>query len=264
LLVQLPSTRRPRSSWRMKFGRTFPSHNDCFAGCAMRMGELQAEAYKTEHGWNNITIVRPANVYGPYDKFDSVNVMVVPFLIKCAVSGEAPMVVWGDGSAEREFIHAYDVARGILMAVDKAPGTVLNLASGYDFSIQQWVETVVGRSSTRPKIIWDNSKPWLDCKRIMAVCAPRPSALRLPSLLKRVSKPLPSGIRRIATKRGSVTIFSTARFEIHRLAGWILFLFRLCRLGWFLIYKPAQYLFFPFPRTSADLWYLLQDDLSAP
>ena len=95
--------------------------------------------------------------------------MVVPFLIKCAVSGEAPMVVRGDGSAEREFIHAYDVARGILMAVDKAPGTVLNLASGYDFSIQQWVETVVGQSSTRPKIIWDNSKPWGDRKRIMAV-----------------------------------------------------------------------------------------------
>ena len=149
--------------------KTFPSPNDRFAGWAKRMGELQAEAYKTEHGWNNITIVRPANVYGPYDNFDSVNAMVVPSLIKRAVSGETPMVVWGDGSAERDFIHAHDVARGILMAVDKAPGTVLNLGSGYGLSIKQLVETVVGQSSTPLKITWDKSKPSGDRKRIMDV-----------------------------------------------------------------------------------------------
>ena len=133
------------------------------------MGELQAEAYKTEHGWNNITIVRPANVYGPYDNFDSVNAMVVPSLIKRAVSGETPMVVWGDGSSERDFIHAHDVARGILMAVDKAPGTVLNLGSGNGLSIKQLVETIVGQSSTPLKITWDKSKPSGDRKRIMDV-----------------------------------------------------------------------------------------------
>ena len=149
--------------------KTFPSPNDRFAGWAKRMGELQAEAYKTEHGWNNITIVRPANVYGPYDNFDSVNAMVVPSLIKRAVSGETPMVVWGDGSSERDFIHAHDVARGILMAVDKAPGTVLNLGSGNGLSIKQLVETIVGQSSTPLKITWDKSKPSGDRKRIMDV-----------------------------------------------------------------------------------------------
>lgn len=50
--------------------KAFPSENDKFAGWAKRMSELQAEAYKIEYGWNNIVIVRPANVYGPYDNFD--------------------------------------------------------------------------------------------------------------------------------------------------------------------------------------------------
>ena len=45
--------------------KTFPSENDKFAGWAKRMGELQAEAYRIQYGWNTISIVRPANVYGP-------------------------------------------------------------------------------------------------------------------------------------------------------------------------------------------------------
>ena len=149
--------------------KTFPSPNDRFAGWAKRMGELQAEAFKTEYNWNNITIVRPANVYGPYDNFDSVNAMVVPSFIKRAVTGENPMVVWGDGSAERDFIHAKDVARGILMAVEKAPGAVLNLGSGTGLSIKQLVEAIVGQSPIRPEIVWDTSKPLGDRKRIMDV-----------------------------------------------------------------------------------------------
>ena len=63
---------------------TFPSPNDRFAGWAKRMGELQAEAYKIEYGWDKISIVRPANVYGPFDNFDPENAMVVPSLIRLA------------------------------------------------------------------------------------------------------------------------------------------------------------------------------------
>src|SRR3990172_1093300 len=47
--------------------KTFPSENDRFAGWAKRMGELQAEAYRIEHDWNAVSIVRPANTYGRYD-----------------------------------------------------------------------------------------------------------------------------------------------------------------------------------------------------
>ena len=97
--------------------KTFPSPHDRFAGWAKRMGELQAEAYKIEYGWDKISIVRPANVYGPYDNFDPANAMVIPSLIYRALDGEAPLTVWGDGTPIRDFIHARDVARGMMLMV---------------------------------------------------------------------------------------------------------------------------------------------------
>ena len=36
--------------------KTFPSPNDRFAGWAKRVGELQADAYRIEYGWNGVSI----------------------------------------------------------------------------------------------------------------------------------------------------------------------------------------------------------------
>ena len=62
----------------------YPSRNDWYGGWAKRMGELQCEAYEKQHGEGKCSIVRPANVYGPYDNFDPKNSMVVPSLIRKA------------------------------------------------------------------------------------------------------------------------------------------------------------------------------------
>ena len=148
--------------------KTFPSPNDRFAGWAKRMGELQAEAYKIEYGWDKISIVRPANVYGPYDNFDPNNAMVIPSLIKRAVDGENPLAVWGDGSPIRDFIHAKDVARGMLLAVEKEVNEAINLGSGTGVTIKEIAELVVANVPGRPiEIVWDTSKPRGDAKRIM-------------------------------------------------------------------------------------------------
>jgi GDP-L-fucose synthase len=149
--------------------QTFTSPNDRFAGWAKRMGELQADAYRIEYGWEKIAIVRPANVYGPYDNFDLENAMVVPSLIKRAVDGENPLKVWGDGSSERDFIHAKDVARGILLAAEHANGQPINLGSGTGLSIRNLVETIVSHLDIQPEVIWDISKPQGDRKRIMNI-----------------------------------------------------------------------------------------------
>ena len=149
--------------------KTFPSENDKFAGWAKRMGELQAEAYKIEYGWDKIAIVRPANVYGPYDNFDPANAMVIPSLIKRALDGENPFVVWGDGSAVRDFIHARDVARGMMLALEKGLGQPINLGSGEGVSIKKLVEIVVSNMKTKPEVVWDTSKPTGDKKRLMDI-----------------------------------------------------------------------------------------------
>lgn len=148
--------------------KTFPSPNDRFAGWAKRMGELQAEAYKIEYNWDKISIVRPANVYGPYDNFDPNNGMVIPSLIKRALDGESPLSVWGDGSPIRDFIHAHDVARGMLMAVELGINEPINLGSGTGVSIKDVAEIIAANIPNGPiDIRWDTSKPSGDAKRLM-------------------------------------------------------------------------------------------------
>lgn len=149
--------------------KTFPSENDKFAGWAKRMGELQAEAYKIEYSWDKIAIVRPANVYGPYDNFDPNNAMVIPSLIKRALDGEDPLTVWGDGSPIRDFIHAKDVARGMLLALEKGTGQPMNLGSGIGVSIREIVEIIVNNMKIKPKVVWDTTKPSGDKKRLMDI-----------------------------------------------------------------------------------------------
>ncbi|MBI3453598.1 MAG: NAD-dependent epimerase/dehydratase family protein [Rhodospirillales bacterium] len=147
--------------------KTFPSPNDRFAGWAKRMGELQADAYRIEYGWDKVSIVRPANVYGPYDNFDPANAMVIPSLIRRAMDGENPLTVWGDGSPVRDFIHARDVARGMMMAVEQGINEPINLGSGTGVTIREIVEIVAANLPQRPEIRWDTTKPAGDAKRLM-------------------------------------------------------------------------------------------------
>lgn len=150
--------------------KSFPSENDKFAGWAKRMGELQAEAYRIEYGWDKISIVRPANVYGPYDNFDPENAMVIPSLIARALSGENPLVVWGDGSPIRDFIYSKDVARGMILAVEKGINVPVNLGSGSGITIKEIAETITRLIPGGPvKIVWDKTKPKGDKKRLMSM-----------------------------------------------------------------------------------------------
>ncbi len=148
--------------------KTFPSENDRFAGWAKRMGELQAESYRIEYGWDRISIVRPANVYGPFDNFDPKTAMVIPSLINRAMSGEDPLVVWGDGSPIRDLIYSKDVARGMMLAVEKGVNVPVNLGSGTGVTIKEVAEIVAKNIPGGPiKMAWDKTKPAGDKKRLM-------------------------------------------------------------------------------------------------
>lgn len=147
---------------------TFPSPNDRFAGWAKRMGELQADAYRIEYDWQKISIVRPANVYGPFDNFDPNNAMVIPSLIMRAIEGENPLSVWGDGSPIRDFIHARDVARGMMMVVEKGINEPVNLGSGTGVTIKEVAELICINVPNGPiGLEWDVSKPKGDAMRLM-------------------------------------------------------------------------------------------------
>ena len=90
---------------------------DFLSGWAKRMAELQIQAYKIQYGMDNFSIVRPCNVYGPGDNFNPNNAMVIPSLMYRIYHKEDPVMVWGDGSAIRDFGYSRDVAEGVILAL---------------------------------------------------------------------------------------------------------------------------------------------------
>lgn len=171
--------------------QTMPSKNDWFSGWAKRSGELTAEAFNIEYGLNNISIVRPANVYGNYDNFNPASCMVVPALISRVCNGENPLKVWGNGEQIRDLIHADDVAAGMIHAVEKGITQPINLGSGKGVLIRELVEVVVGAykylTGKEVSIEYDTSKPSGDPIRLM-------DTSRAESTGFKAEKPLHTGI----------------------------------------------------------------------
>ena len=142
-----------------------PSENDKIPAYIKRMGELSCEAISTTHRYNNISIVRPANIYGPHDNFGE-NSMVIPSLIKKGVEDDE-INVWGDGTPIRDFIYSEDVARGMLHMVKNRHNDTVNLGSGTGVTISD-IATIVSEYFKKPRI-YDSSKPNGDMKRLMSM-----------------------------------------------------------------------------------------------
>ena len=145
--------------------QSFPSPNDRFAGWAKRIGELQAETYKIQYNWDKISIVRPANVYGPYDNFNPANAMVVPSLIRKTQEQDV-LEVFGDGTQIRDFIYADDVARAMMFVVANQITAPVNVGSGTGNTIKEVVDLVVKHSGKTPEIHWNTSGPTGDKIRL--------------------------------------------------------------------------------------------------
>lgn len=143
-----------------------------FAGWAKRMAELQIYAYTAQYGLKNFSIVRPCNVYGPGDNFDPENAMVIPSLLHRIFIKETPLLIWGDGSAIRDFAFSKDVAEGVILALfHGTAGKFVNLGSGEGYTIKQLVETL--QSFIDIDYEFDPTKPSGFPKRIMDISLAR-------------------------------------------------------------------------------------------
>ena len=142
---------------------------DFYAGWAKRMAEYQIQAYRIQYGLTRYCVVRPCNVYGPGDNFDPENAMVIPSLIYRIHNKENPVVVWGDGSAVRDFAFSRDIAEGCLLAMYHGTGEAdyVNLGSGIGFTIKELVETL--NSFLDFNFHFDTAKPSGFPKRVMNI-----------------------------------------------------------------------------------------------
>ena len=145
---------------------------DMFPGWAKRMAEMQIQAYQLQYGLENFAVVRPCNVYGPGDNFDPANAMVIPTLMHRIYQNENPVVVWGDGSAIRDFAFGRDVAEGTVLALYHGTrGSFVNLGSGRGYSIRELVETL--RQFLSFNFHFDVSKPSGIPRRVMDISRAR-------------------------------------------------------------------------------------------
>lgn len=90
-----------------------------------------------------VTVLRPFNTYGPYQKTGGEGGVVAIFL-KNTLEG-LPLSIYGDGSQTRDLLYVEDCARFVVEAgySEKADGEILNAGIGKDISINKLAELIV-------------------------------------------------------------------------------------------------------------------------
>lgn len=128
-------------------------------GFAKLMGEKLAKYYSREQDMH-VVIARPFNAYGPRDHFDEATSHVIPAIMKRVLDGDNPVKIWGTGNQSRVFVHAKDIARGMMLVTEKAPAaTAINIGHDEEVTIKQLFELICKVTNKFPKAFYDTSKP---------------------------------------------------------------------------------------------------------
>jgi GDP-L-fucose synthase len=106
----------------------------------------------------------PTNLYGPNDNFDLENGHVLPVLIRKFVeaqqTGTEEVIAWGTGTPLREFLHVEDLAKAVLLCLDKYDDSQhINVGTAEEISIKNLVEKIANKVGFKGKIIWNKNKP---------------------------------------------------------------------------------------------------------
>jgi GDP-L-fucose synthase len=141
----------------------YPEETNAPYGLAKKMLLVQAQAYREQYGTNAICLF-PVNLYGPGDNFNVETGHVIPGMIRKFVeaneSGQSSVVLWGDGSPTREFLHVDDAARAFCMALADYDGIdPVNVGSGTEISIRDLAGRVREAVGFTGQIEWDISRP---------------------------------------------------------------------------------------------------------
>ena len=95
----------------------YPEETNAPYGLAKKMLLVQSQAYRQQYGFNSIFLL-PVNLYGPGDNSDPRTSHVIPALIKkcvdAAAAGAPDVVVWGTGSATREFLYVEEDRKSVV------------------------------------------------------------------------------------------------------------------------------------------------------
>jgi UDP-glucose 4-epimerase len=117
-------------------------------GASKLSGEGYCHAFRGSYGLETVAL-RFANVYGPRSEHKK---GAITAWIKRALKGQ-PLVLYGDGSASRDFLYVEDLCRGILAAYD-APEIqpVVHLSSERETTLVELARLIVEATGTEVPI----------------------------------------------------------------------------------------------------------------
>ena len=141
----------------------FPEPTNAPYGLAKKMLLVQLQAYRAEYGFSGIYLI-PVNLYGPGDNFDPETSHVIPAMIRRfaeAAEKKLPEVVlWGDGSPTREFLHVDDAAEAVALAAERYDGAdPVNVGTGTEISIRDLASKIARLTGFSGTTAWDASRP---------------------------------------------------------------------------------------------------------
>ena len=121
------------------------------------------ESYRRQYGDDFISAM-PTNLYGPGDNFDLEGGHVLPALMRrfheAKLDGAEEVVVWGSGSARREFLHVDDLADACLFLMDHySQAGHVNVGTGIDCTIGELAGMIRDLVHPGAELAFDASKP---------------------------------------------------------------------------------------------------------
>ncbi len=146
-------------------------------GIAKIAGIRLVESYRLQYGRNWFSAIL-TNLYGPEDNFETESANVLPGLmhrIHDANMAESENVeIWGDGTPLREFLFVGDLAKVILMLLERdSIPSLINIGSGQEISIRNLALLLSRTIGFGGRIVFDHSRPngtprkLLDSSRIL-------------------------------------------------------------------------------------------------
>lgn len=136
-------------------------------------GIKMCEAYRDQYGCDFISVM-PTNLYGPNDNYDLNNSHVLPALLRkfheAKEAGTPSVMIWGDGSPMREFLHVEDLANACIYLMENYSDTQLvNIGTGVDVTIRELAETIQKIVGYEGELTFDSSKPNGTPRKLMDV-----------------------------------------------------------------------------------------------
>jgi GDP-L-fucose synthase len=121
------------------------------------------KSYRKEFGRTWISAM-PTNLYGPNDNFDLENSHVLPALIRKFVEAKrnnlSEVIMWGSGTPLREFLHVDDLAKAILICLEKYDDSQqINIGSGDEISIKDLGQKIANLTGFTGTVVWDSNRP---------------------------------------------------------------------------------------------------------